>query len=64
MKVTITHPQWGTVYLRECYIENGYVIGITGRTRDTMNFPVSCIKDIELPTWRVAQRIEQLPSKE
>lgn len=49
MEVTINHPAFGTVYLRDCYVRNGYVVGVTSVTRDTMNFPISCIRLTKRP---------------
>ena len=52
MTVTIRHPNFGTLYLHDATIEDGYVTGEVWNTdtptgdgvlKETMNFPVGCI---------------------
>lgn len=62
MDVLIAHPYFGSIWLRNATINNYYVVGETDDWQSspllpdpqpinipaTMNFPVSCIKKVEI----------------
>ena len=51
--VLVNHPYFGSVWLHDCYQENGFIVGEAcekmtptgdGHLDSTMNFPTSCIR--------------------
>jgi hypothetical protein len=61
VNATVVHPFFGTVYLYEAFIRDGYIIGDAGEKMwltdqwvtvpCTMNFPLSCVKELDGAPW-------------
>jgi hypothetical protein len=51
--VLVNHPYFGSVWLSDCYVDRGRVVGQVVADRmfghnimETMNFPLSCVRKV------------------